>query len=43
MIEVSRPLGRLRTETRKEMRVLDVGGNFPLIWVTDSRETKEIH
>lgn len=43
MIEVSQPLGRLRTETHKEMRVLDVGGSFPLIWVTDSRETKEIH
>ena len=42
VIEVSQPLGRLRTETHKEVRVLDVSGNFPLVWVTDSRETKEI-
>jgi len=43
VIGISQPLGRLRTETHEEGRVLDVNGNFPLIWATDSRETKEIH
>ena len=42
VIGVSQPLGKLRTETHKEVRVSDGGGSFP-IWVTDSHGTKEIH
>lgn len=43
IIEVSRPIGNLRTETHEEKRSLDVNGDFPLVWVTDSLEKKEAH
>jgi len=42
VIGISQPLGRLRSETSEEVRVLDVNGNFPVVWVTDSQGTKEI-
>jgi len=42
IIEVSQPLGNLRTETHQETHSLDANGNLPLVWVTDSRGTKEI-
>lgn len=40
--EVSKHFGKLRTETHKEVRGLDGSGNLPVIWVTDSQETREI-
>ena len=40
--EVSKPAGKLRTETHKEVRGLDGSGNLPIIWVTDSQGTREI-
>ncbi|MFZ3212109.1 MAG: hypothetical protein WA188_11405 [Terriglobales bacterium] len=43
IIEVSQPLGNLRTETHEETHFLDVNGDLPLVWVTDSLETKEAH
>ena len=43
LIQVSEPLGSLRTETHEEVRFLDVNGDLPLVWVTDTQETKGIH
>jgi len=43
VIQVSEPLGSLRTETHEEARFLDVNGDLPLVWVTDMQETKGIH
>jgi len=43
LIEVSRPAGSLRTETREETRSLDVNGDLTLVRVTDSLETKGTH
>jgi hypothetical protein len=40
--EASENLGKLRTETHKEVRGLDGSGHFPIIWVTDSQQTREI-
>lgn len=38
----SKHLGNGRTETHKEMRGLDGGGHLPVMWVTDSNETREV-
>ena len=40
--EVSMHFGKLRTETHKEIRGLDGSGHLPVIWGTDSQETREI-
>jgi hypothetical protein len=40
--EVSKAFGKLRTETHKGVRGLDGSGNLPIIWVTESQETREI-
>jgi hypothetical protein len=42
VLEVSKPFGKLRTETHKEVRGLDGSGTLPIVWVTDSQETREI-
>ena len=43
VVGTSQPLGRRGTNAREEVRVLDVNGAFPVVWVTVSRGTKEIH
>jgi hypothetical protein len=40
--EASKNFGKLRTETHKEVRGLDGSGHLPIIWVTDSQQTREI-
>ncbi len=42
VIEVAKPVGKVRTDTHKEIRALDASGNLPIIWVTDSQKTREI-
>jgi hypothetical protein len=41
MTEVSKPFGKLRTETHKEVRGLDGSGTLRIVWVSDSNETRE--
>ena len=40
--EISKPFSKLQTETHREVRGLDGSGNLPIIWITDSRKTREI-
>jgi hypothetical protein len=43
MIDVSEPLGSLRTESHEEVHFLDVNGDLSLVRVTDNSETKGTH
>lgn len=40
--EVSKGFGKLRTETHKEVRGLSGSGTLPIVWVSDSQETRGI-
>jgi hypothetical protein len=37
--ETSQPVGKFQTENHKEVRSLDINGNFPITWEADSRVT----